>query len=81
MGFKFTDWLISTDMYGLPVTVNYHGSDKYQTKLGAFFSVATYTLIVMNVVGLIQGFYDNSKQSESQQTKNFDPYFEKGYSL
>ena len=81
MGFKLKEWLISTDMFGSPVVVNYHGSDVYQTKLGAFFSWATYALMIINLVGLIQDFFNNSRQSESQKTQKFDTYFAESFSL
>ena len=81
MGFNFKEWIISTDMFGSPVVVNYKGSDVYQTKLGAFFSLATYALMIINLVSLLQDFFNNSRQSESQQTKKFDTYFGESYSL
>ena len=66
MANKFSEWLISTDMYGKPITVNYHGSAVFHTKLGAFVSLVTYCLMLFNLVILIEGFIDASKQNESQ---------------
>ena len=41
-----------SDIFGLPVTVNYRGRDTYKTKLGAFCSLFAYVLISINLVTL-----------------------------
>ena len=35
-----SSFLMSRDVLGHPVSVNYKGSDAFQTKLGAFISIA-----------------------------------------
>ena len=58
---SFGKFLVEQDMFGQPVTVNFKGSDVYKTKLGAFLSLATYSLIIFNLVSLIQSFFDGSR--------------------
>ena len=36
---RLVDILLSRDTLGHPMSVNYKGSDSYQTKLGAFLSI------------------------------------------
>lgn len=38
---KFIDLILSRDVFGHPLSVNYKGSDIFQTKIGAFFSIVT----------------------------------------
>ena len=61
MGFKISQLLISTDIYGQAVTVNYDGSDVYRTKLGGLVSIATFSLMLVNLVGLVTDFFNNSR--------------------
>lgn len=59
------DFLVDRDFYGHPVTVQYKGSSVYNTKVGAFFTLMTYALILFNLITLIQAFFDGSRQQES----------------
>lgn len=43
---KVVDFLVARDMYGHAVGLNYRGSDNYQTKVGAIFTLVTYVLMV-----------------------------------
>ena len=78
---KLTEFLVSQDMFGQPVTVNYRGSDVFRTKFGAIFSLTTYALMLFNLINLVQSFFDGSKQIESQRTEKFDRFKEDGFSL
>ena len=78
---KFTNFFVSKDMFGQPVTVNYRGSDVFRTKIGALLSLATYILIVFNSISLVHSFFDGSKQSESQRTEKFDLFLADSYLL
>ena len=51
-------------MYGHVIGVHYRGSGSYQTKLGAFVTLATYVLMIINMVTLFIAFKDGSKQDE-----------------
>ena len=51
-------------MYGHVIGVHYRGRGSYQTRLGAFFTFATYVLMIVNLVTLILAFQDGSKQDE-----------------
>ena len=58
---KFVKFLKERDIYGLPITVLYKGSDQYKTSMGSLFTILTYTLLLVNVISLTQGFLDGSK--------------------
>ena len=78
---KLTDFFVSKDMFGQPVTVNYRGSDVFRTKIGALLSLVTYLLILFNLVNLVQSFIDGSRQNESQRTEKFDLFRADPYPL
>ena len=44
------DFLVSLDMFGHPVGVNYKGSGVFQTKLGAFVTLVVQALMVFNLI-------------------------------
>ena len=73
---KFAKFFVRRDIFGQSITVNYKGSEAYRTKLGAFCTIATYVLILINGVALVQGFFDGSKQQESSQTMIYDRFDE-----
>ena len=62
MGNKVGNFLIEMDIYGAPIAVNYKGSDVYKTKLGAFSSLVTYVLILVNLGMAVQSFFNGSRQ-------------------
>ena len=68
-------------MFGQPVMVNYQGSDNFRTKPGALMSMATYSLMLFNLVNLVQSFFDGDKQSESQRSEKFDRFTAGEFSL
>ena len=37
--FNFIKYLVSLDVFGEPVTLNYRGESTYKTGIGAFFTV------------------------------------------
>ena len=49
---KIEQFLVSRDIFGHKIGVNYKGKDSYQTKLGAFLTFATYGLILANIAYL-----------------------------
>ena len=71
---KLSEFLVGQDMYGQPVSVLYRGSDFYRTKVGAFFTMATYALMLFNLAALLQGFFDGSRQKQSQNSGFFDRF-------
>ncbi len=49
--FKFlSNAFKSIDTFGEPVAVNYRGKTKYQSKIGAFFTVLAYVIISIVMV-------------------------------
>ena len=48
--------IVGQDMYGHVIGVHYRGRGSYQTRLGAFFTFATYVLMIVNLVTLIVAF-------------------------
>ena len=59
-------------MYGHVIGVHYKGRGSYQTRLGAFLTLATYVLMIVNFVTLIVAFQDGSKQDEKFQSEKID---------
>ena len=53
MSSRIIDFFVDKDIYGQPVTVLYQGSDAFKTKLGVFFSLATYALMIFNFASLL----------------------------
>ena len=68
-------------MFGQPITVKYLGSDNFRTKPGALLSLATYSLMLFNLINLVQSFFNGDKQSESQRSEKFDRLTAGEYSL
>ena len=58
------NFLVERDIYGQPITVNYMGSDTFKTRMGAFFTLLTYVLILFNLANLMGAFFDGSRQDE-----------------
>ena len=65
---KFVDFIASQDIYGHKIEVNYKGDNTYRTKLGAFFTLAVFGMIVFNATTLFLSFSDGSNQTYSTQT-------------
>ena len=61
MGSRFREWLTENDFYGHHVTVNFHGSDTYKTKIGGVVSISTYILMILNFAMLLTAFIDGSR--------------------
>ena len=43
---KFVRFFRSFDKFGEPVKINYKGEDTYRTKLGAFFTILLYVMVI-----------------------------------
>ena len=65
-------WLLKQDVFGHAVHVNFRGGSTYQTKLGAFCTLAMYVLTIVNTVTLFQAFLDNSKQEEKSSVQKIN---------
>ena len=52
MSRKIGELFEDSDIFGLPVNLNYRGRDTFKTKLGAMCSLLTYVLISINLVNL-----------------------------
>ena len=61
---KLESLIVDQDIFGHVIGVHYRGRDAYKTKLGALCTLATYVLIVINLVTLIGAFIDGSNQQE-----------------
>lgn len=54
----FVSFLLARDILGHPLSVNYKGQNKFNTKLGAFLSIGIRTLVLVQLVQLaIEMFY------------------------
>ena len=80
-GAQLEDFLVSQDMYGYAIGVNYRGSGSYQTRVGAFFTLVTYVLMIINFSSLSEAFASGSKQEEKAQTVQQDIYYSDPYNL
>ena len=49
---RIVKFFVDKDIYGLPITVMYQGSDAFKTKLGALLSIATYAFMIFNFATL-----------------------------
>ena len=56
--------LVGQDIYGHPIGVNYQGSDKFKTVLGALCTLLTNAFILITFITLFGAFLDHSKQEE-----------------
>lgn len=57
---RLEEIIVGQDMYGHVIGVHYKGSGSYQTKLGAFVTLATYVLMTVNLITLLLTFRDGS---------------------
>ena len=73
--------LVELDRYGHQVGVHFKGSGTYNTKLGAIMTLATYTLVLFNMVSLIIAFADSSKQFENSNEYKVDAFYSGPYTL
>lgn len=58
---SFVSFLVDKDIFGQPISVFYQGSDVYKTRLGAFFTFVTYSLIAFNFITLTEAYFGISK--------------------
>lgn len=50
MGQKFSNFVVSKDVFGHPIRVNYKGRNTFQTKLGAFCTLITALLMLVSIL-------------------------------
>ena len=72
MSGKIDSLFKSIDIFGHPISVNYRGEDTFKTRLGAFFTIVVYTLMIFNLVQLSIAYVDGSKQEEKNRVQLFD---------
>ena len=68
MGFSLLSFLVDKDVYGHPVGINYRGSDSFKTKMGAFCTLTTLIVVLLNTTTLVTAFFDGSRQDEKVST-------------
>ena len=68
------DYFVSLDVFGHSVGVNYKGSGVYKTKLGAFVTLVTQSLMIFNLVTASIAFFNRSRQVEVYQASQFDRF-------
>ena len=61
--------------------MNYHGSDEYKTNLGSLCTIASYVVILLNLLLLVIAFEDKSKQEEKTQLTLIDRFTSDPYKL
>ena len=57
----FSDFIVSFDIFGHPVGVNYKREGTFKTRVGSFCTVEMYVLNILGLITLIIAFNDNSK--------------------
>ena len=57
---KLSQFFVERDIYGHQIGVNYRGSDKYNTCLGALCTVTTYVFAMVNLYTLALAFTNGS---------------------
>ena len=67
MGTKIANFLTGFDIYGHGIGVHHDGSGAYKTRLGAFLTLATFIVMIVNMTNLSIAFYTGSDQSEKAQ--------------
>ena len=50
---KLEKLIVDQDIFGHVIGVHYRGRDAFKTRLGAFCTLATYTLIFINLFSLL----------------------------
>ena len=68
------DYFVSLDIFGHPVGVNYKGSGVYKTKLGAFVTLVTQSLMIFNLITASIAFFNRSRQVEVYQASQFERF-------
>ena len=58
----------SLDIYGHRIGVQYRGETVYKTYLGAFFSIISFVIIVINAANISWDFISKEAQEEKVQT-------------
>lgn len=65
---------VEQDIFGRAIGVHFKGSGSYQTRLGALFTLATYILMLVNLLTLFTAFIDGSMQEEKSQSQKIDRF-------
>ena len=58
---KLEEFLVNQDVFGHKIGVHYRGKDTYQTRLGAFLTIVTYSLMFANFIALFGDFLEGSR--------------------
>ena len=72
MAYNLFKFLVGRDIYGHQINVNCEGEDKHKTGFGAVLTLATYVLIMINLVNKLTEFGDRSTQDEITRPLKFD---------
>ena len=75
MKFNLVNRLVNQDIFGAPISVHFQGSESYQTKLGAFCTISTYILALVNSINLTMAFLDHSNQEERTSRTRVDDFY------
>ena len=77
---KLVSNITGFDIFGIPVSVSYAGSDTYNTYLSSFCSVIIFVLIIINLT-LLSLDYSAGKQNEQTTYEQFDRFDSDAYNL
>ena len=71
---RFERMIVNYDIFGHAIGVHYRGSGAFKTRLGAFCTIVTKVLIIVNLVSLFIAFRDGSNQKEKTQVTTLDRF-------
>ena len=78
---KFVRLLVDFDLFVHPVGVHYRGKGAYKTRCGAFLTFLTYFLMLVNLIALIEAFFDGSNAEITGYSLKIDRFEEEPVNL
>ena len=67
---RIDKFFLARDIFGHKIGVHYKGDETYKTRLGAFFTIAIYILMLINFITLFTAFISGSNQEEKNVLKH-----------
>ena len=75
MSGRLIELIKDQDIFGHPIGVHYRGSYTFKTCMGSLCTLATYSLIVYNLMSIMTAFMDGSNQEDKTFFKDYDRFF------
>ena len=78
---RIKSFILGRDIFGHKISVNYRGSEEYNTYLGSVCSVTALVLMLLNLLVLLTAFSDHSKQEENTQQTSIETFESEQYKM